>query len=354
MSGGADSLRTAFLLKEEGLDVFGIHMRHIPQAADFRGQEGTEDEREAALRSLTSRLGIPLFVVDMRKPFEESVIQPFLDAYLEGLTPNPCAICNPKIKFGVLLREALLLGAELLATGHYARIIPPNSESGRFRLLRARDKGKDQSYFLFGLAQEQLAHALFPLGDSLKREVLQWAEEVGFASFLPEESQEICFVPSGNYQDLLRKRVGIPPASIRGPIVDVSGKILGEHKGIFAYTIGQRRGLGIASKAPYYVVGLDRGTNTVVVSRANDLHRSEFRAQDVNWVSIPMPQTPIDCQVRIRNQHKPAAAKVTPLNNTETLVLFREPQRAVTPGQAAVFYDGDMLLGGGTIREPVR
>jgi tRNA-specific 2-thiouridylase len=302
------------------------------------------------LEELATSLRIPLAFVDLREPFERLVIAPFIEAYLHGLTPNPCITCNPEVKFGLLREEARLRGAEYLATGHYARILPPSSRPDRYRLCKARDPGKDQSYFLYGLSQEQLASALFPLGGHLKKEVLQWADEAGYKRSIPEESQEICFIPSGGYQRFLQERLDLSSISVRGPIVDMEGNALGEHKGIFAYTVGQRRGLGIASSAPYYVVGLDAAANTVRVGRAQDLFRRELRAERVRWVSIAPPSEPIPCRVRIRNLHVPAAALVTPVGSDEVRVRFDEPQRAVTPGQAAVFYDGDLVLGGGTIR----
>lgn len=351
MSGGVDSLRTGTLLKERGEDVFGIHMRLLPVSrCSSPCTAKAVPDSEKALSSLTSRLGIPLEIVDMREAFEQQVIQPFLEAYQQGLTPNPCVLCNPKIKFGLLLQEARLLGADRLATGHYARILPPHSGAGRFRLCRALDPAKDQSYFLYGLSQLQLRSILFPLGDISKREVQEWAVDTGLAPLLSPESQEICFIPSGSYYEFLQKR--LPPSSFfeKGPIVDMEGRVLGEHKSICAYTVGQRRGLGIASTAPYYVVGIEPETNTIRVGRSDDLLRDELKADGVSWVSISPPTAPIYARVRIRNQHKPTAACITPLGASEVSIRFDEPQRAVTPGQAAVFYDDDLLLGGGTIR----
>ncbi len=351
MSGGVDSLRTASLLKAQGHDVFALHMRL------FTGPPGTErpsaalqQSREKLLEHLVSRLGIQLTCIDMQQAFETFVILPFLQAYRQGLTPNPCVLCNPKMKFDLLWREARRLGADRLATGHYARILPPDDESRHYRLCRGQDLSKDQSYFLYGLSQQQLASALFPLGTSHKKEVLEWAQKAGFSDRLPAESQEICFIPSGNYHEFFRETAGFGDVFRPGPILDQAGNRLGHHKGIFAYTIGQRRGLGIASTAPYYVTGLEPQSNTVRVGRAAELYQSDCRVATVNWVSISAPGGTLRCQVRIRNQHQPAPAWVTPLSTgDEVTVRFEKPQRAVTPGQAAVFYDGEQVLGGGTI-----
>lgn len=349
MSGGVDSLCTAALLKERGHEVFGVHMRLLPAGGNGLPGRDAADGKDLLLAELAARLDIPLIFADLQADFEELVIRPFIEAYLEGLTPNPCVLCNPRIKFGRLLQEARRAGAQRLATGHYARILPPDESSPRFRLCRAVDPAKDQSYFLYNLTQEQLASAILPLGSRLKRDVKLWAEEAGFSGFIPEESQEICFIPSGSYQEFLASRTGSNRTPAAGPIVDVNGKVLGEHRGLFAYTVGQRRGLGIASSAPYYVVALEPATNTVRIGRADDLFCREFRATGVNWVSISRPETPLRCQVRIRNQHAPAPACVSPQGERDAVVRFEQPQRAVTPGQAAVFYDGDFLLGGGTI-----
>lgn len=349
MSGGVDSLRAAVLLKERGLDVFGIHMRFLPLPGDGGDGAGLVAKREDLLRELAARCEIPLVVVDLRERFQSSVIVPFVEAYRRGLTPNPCIRCNPDVKFGPLLDEAIALGAQKLATGHYARLSPPGGAgSRRYRLLRAEDCAKDQSYFLMGLRQEQLARALFPLGGHTKRETTAWAERAGMKPLVSGESQEICFIQSGSYAEFLRKRAGGPDVP-GGPILDLDGNVLGEHKGIHAYTVGQRRGLGIPSTEPYYVVRIEPETNAVRIGRARDLFRSTFFVSDLNWVSIEPPSGPIRCEVRIRNQHRPVAAEVTPLGEASASVRLPEPQRAVTPGQAAVFYSGALLLGGGTI-----
>lgn len=348
MSGGVDSLRTAILLREQGHEVFGIHMRFLPRDGD-----GPASEDENLLSELAARCEIPLFTVDLCRQFDSYVISPFVEAYLQGLTPNPCITCNPKMKFGLLLEAALERGAERLATGHYARLTAPvESASGRYQLRRAQDPSKDQSYFLMGLSQAQLARAVFPLGEYTKKETLAWAERTGMSTLIARDSQEICFIPSGSYSDFMRKRSGGEAGVSTGPILDMQGNYLGEHKGIQSYTVGQRRGLGVASTEPWYVVRIEPGENIVRVGRANDLFCETFTVTGVNWVSIACPDGPIYCEVRIRNQHRPARAEVTPIGAKDASIRLIEPQRAVTPGQAAVFYHDDLLLGGGIISRP--
>lgn len=353
MSGGVDSLRTATLLKEGGHEVFGLHMRLLPSSRQGLWNAGEEiQKREENLHRLCRSVDLPLMVLDLREAFEAIVIRPFVESYRQGLTPNPCIWCNPTIKFGRLMEEAGRLGAEALATGHYARVEPPGSSSGRFRLLRGLDETKDQSYFLYGLTQEQLAFARFPLGEAIKQETLRWAKETGFSASLPGESQEICFIPSGNYGDFLCERMAPSEDGSNlgaGIIRDVEGRILGRHRGLWAYTIGQRRGLRLPSTEPYYVVALEAATNTVRVGRREDLLRQRLTAGNLNWISMDAPDDLLRCAVRIRYRHTPAMATLTPSNVGHIAVQFDEPQRAITPGQAAVFYDGDVVLGGGTI-----
>lgn len=357
MSGGVDSLRAAALLQEQGNDVFAVHMRLAPPA----GWQLSEAEaaalrsRESNLEHLTSLLGIPLIIVDMQDVFTEKVILPFIDAYRNGLTPNPCVICNPIVKFGFLLQEVRKLGAEQLATGHYVRKEPATDGGKPFHLYRGIDPGKDQSYFLYGLTQGQLASASFPLGALTKSEVAVWAQQKGFGAMLPAESQELCFVFTGTYQEFLLQNAAAGVLAGPGPIVDAEGHYVGQHKGIFSYTIGQRRGLGIASTEPYYVIDLDPASNTVRVGRSGDLYRSQCQVGAVNWLSIDPPSTPLRASVRIRNQHRPAPAWLVPDETRHCVVVrFDDPQRAVTPGQAAVFYRGDLVLGGGAILKSPR
>jgi tRNA-specific 2-thiouridylase len=306
--------------------------------------------KRAELQRLAEWLSIPLVMVDLRRVFDEEVLTPFVQTYRRGLTPNPCILCNPRVKFGALLDQAVRIGADRFATGHYARVVAPDERSPRYRLGRGRDRAKDQSYFLFGLTQRQLASTLFPLGDCFKRDVVAWGEGTPIAHLLSGESQEICFIPRGRYPEFLSERVGETVRESSGPIVDLEGRILGEHKGISAYTIGQRRGLGIASTTPHYVVGIDAATNTLRVGRAGDLSRSEIEVGSINWVAIESPSEVFSASVRIRNQHLPAPALVIPVKADRAKVRFKDPQRAVTPGQAAVFYDDDIVVGGGIIQ----
>lgn len=343
MSGGVDSLCAALLLLEQGHEVVGLHML-LPRFGQPIPNKAAE-----ALRSVVERLGVPLHVVDMRQSFEELVIKRFLEDYRRGRTPNPCVHCNAEIKFGLLLREALRHGADYLATGHYARVLPPGPASDRYRLLKGRDPGKDQSYFLYRLSQEQLRAVLFPLGERLKEDVLRRIQRAGLVDEVPQESQEICFLPSGNYQDFIAERIRAVPEVEEGPVVDSRGNRIGTHRGLFAYTVGQRRGLGIPSSAPYYVIAMDPSANTLIVGRSDDLYASRFLLEDLNWVSIPPPTRPLTCLVRIRNQHDPAPAEVVPITDETVTVRFDQPQRAITPGQSAVFYQGETVLGGGVI-----
>lgn len=351
MSGGVDSLRAAALLKAQGHQVTGVHMRIQPESTSGRWSSGDlHARREADLARLTQWLSIPLVVVDLRDCFAEQVLTPFIETYRRGLTPNPCVLCNPRVKFGALLEHALRTGAERFATGHYARILPPDDRDSRFRLARGRDTAKDQSYFLYGLNERQLAATIFPLGDSLKQEVAAWGKGTPMDAVLAGESQEICFIPQGRYHEFISEQLAESAPEAKGPIVDLQGRVLGKHHGICAYTIGQRRGLGIASTAPYYVVAIDAGTHTIRVGRAEDLWRGEIEVATINWIAMPPPLDPVACSVKIRNQHAPAPARVFPHGGDRATVRFRDPQRAVTPGQAAVFYDVDLVLGGGIIQ----
>jgi tRNA-specific 2-thiouridylase len=347
MSGGVDSSLAAALLAEQGYECLGVTMKVWPSFLPGEGAEGgccglgaVEDARAVAFR-----LGLSHYVLNFGEVFSQLVIEPFCRAYAAGRTPNPCILCNRDVKWQVLLRKARELGATYLATGHYARrgFAPA---TGRHTLHRAVDQGKDQSYALYALTQEQLGATLFPLGGLRKSEVRRLAAERGLPVATKADSQEICFIPDGDYRPFLRKHA--PETLQPGPILDLRGREVGRHEGLAFYTIGQRKGLDLPG-GPHYVVRLDLARHAVVVGRRADLYRRDFVATDVNWVSVSPPTTPQTAEVKIRYRIPPAPAEVIPDGEAQVRVVFREPQPAVTPGQAAVFYQGDLVLGGGTI-----
>jgi tRNA-uridine 2-sulfurtransferase len=356
MSGGVDSSTVAALLVREGRRVVGMTMqlwnqRRLPELST-EGATGRccslDDVYDA--RRVAEQLGVPYYVVNFERQFEEQVVKPFVSEYLAGRTPIPCTLCNNYIKFDRFLEMADAAGAEQIATGHYARV-RFNAASGRYELLRGVDQSKDQTYFLFGLTQAQLARTAFPLGHLTKPEVRRLAESLGLDVAVKPDSQEICFVPNGDYAAFMNaylKENGVEPARTEGEIVDESGRVLGRHEGVHRFTVGQRKGLGIAAPEPLYVIATDPGTRRVVVGSNGGLLRSECEVKDVNWISIAGPHAPIRAQVKIRNKHAPAGAEIE-TDDGLVRVRFDEPQRAVTPGQAAVFYDGDLVLGGGWI-----
>jgi tRNA-specific 2-thiouridylase len=332
MSGGVDSSVTAALLKKEGHEVFGLTMLVTPS-----------DEAAVAAREAADTLGIPHHTVDFRDIFNREIIAGFCQQYSLGRTPNPCVNCNRLIKFGILLNKSRELGAAAIATGHYARI---EKQSDRFALRKGVDRTRDQSYFLYKLTQSQLSSAVFPLGKMSKDSVRKIASEMGLASLKIKESREICFIPDNDYPRFLREHFSVIPS---GQIVDKQGKVLGQHAGIFNYTIGQRKGLGISSPEPLYVVVIESQNNTVIVGGKQAVYADEFVVADLNWISIEKITVPVSLKVRIRYLHAEAEALITPADDYKVNIKFAKPQMAVTPGQAAVFYDGDVVVGGGTI-----
>ncbi len=347
MSGGVDSSATAVLLLEQGFDVVGITLKLWPQDCLSRAEDkccGPQAVMDA--RAVCHKLGIPYYLVDEAAEFQARVIQYFADEYKAGRTPNPCVMCNQNLKFGRLIDRADQLGAEYIATGHFARL-ERSPGGGRTLLKRGRDPRKDQSYFLFSLRQEQLARAMFPLGEKTKTDTRDVARHCRLKTAEKEESMEICFVPDNDYGKFLQQARLVEKH--QGEIVDLQGRVLGHHEGIEFYTIGQRKGLGISCPKPLYVLGLDPATNRVIVGEDAELERGEFMAERCNWIPFQVPPDSLEATVKIRYAHAGAPATVTPLPGGRAKVNLHTPQRAITPGQAAVFYRDDLVLGGGWI-----
>lgn len=345
MSGGVDSSVAAALLKEQGYEVIGMMLRLWSEPGKEDSNRCCTPDSMAQARRVAAKLDIPFYVVDAKDVFHNTVVQYFLDGYARGETPNPCLVCNRQIRWTFLLDHALALGADCMATGHYVRIC--KGEEG-YQLLRAVDRSKDQSYVLHVLDQEKLSKALFPVGDYPKPEIRQIAEKYGLSTAARKDSQDLCFLAGEDYRGFLQRNASemLKP----GEIVTRKGVSIGQHHGLANYTIGQRKGLGLASPIPLYVLGKNAVTNTLVVGTQEELGLRQLTARDVNWVSGQAPGEPFRAEVKIRYTAKEADAWVTPLAVGGVQVHFESPQRDITAGQAAVFYQGDLLLGGGIIR----
>ncbi len=342
MSGGVDSSVAAVLLKEQGYDVIGISMRLWTYDREATHGCCTPEDLDDA-RKVAQIHGFPHYIVDLEKDFEKTVVDNFLKSYRMGETPNPCARCNQDVKFSILLKKAKELGAKYLATGHYARRV---EENGKIRLYRGKDHGKDQSYFLFALTQEELASVTFPLGELPKSEVRKMAEAYGLLSLAQKpDSQEICFI-QGSYADFVEQRLG-KEALIKGKMTDESGDILGEHDGIHQFTVGQRKGLGLQSLEPKYVLAV-HPDGRVVTGPNESLFKRVFEVREMTWVAEPLEQK-ASVLAQIRSRFSPKPAEIEILGDGRVKVIFQEPQRAITPGQAAVFFQGEEVLGGGWI-----
>lgn len=350
MSGGVDSSVTAYLLKEEGYNVIGVTMQIWPvdqESENIGGCCSLSAVNDA--RRVADKLEIPFYVMNFRDLFEIEVIDYFTEEYLQGRTPNPCIACNKKIKFEGFLKKAQALGADYVATGHYAKI-EFDKNKNRYLLKKAEDKFKDQTYALYNFTQEQMAHTLLPLGNYTKPKIREIAAQLGLRVANKPDSQEICFVTDNNYKNFLEERVGSDKFK-PGPFLDTEGNVVGTHEGLPNYTIGQRKGLGLALGYPVYVVKIDVEKNAVIVGRDEEVFQIKLIADNNNFIMIDKLQNKLEIEAKIRYSAKPAQATIQPLENNKILVEFNEPQRAITPGQAVVYYQGDYVLGGGTILE---
>lgn len=351
MSGGVDSSVAAALLKKQGYDTIGVTFKTWPKeecGVSSFGKACCDLESITRARAVAEDLKIPYYVVDFSEDFKKKVIDYFCSEYLKGLTPNPCVICNEEMKFGKLLEKARSLGADMVATGHFARV-SLDKKSNRFVLREGKDKSKDQSYFLFSLSQEKLGRAVFPLGDMTKDKARAIAKSMRLKTYNTVSSQDICFIRDMGYAEYIRKKTGVEIKI--GEIIDKTGKSLGYHRGIPFYTIGQRRGLGIAYKEPLYVTAIDVANNRIVVGTKKDVLKKGLIADRLNWISVERLDRPIRVMAKIRYNHKKARAAVTAADDGSVSVDFDQPQESPTPGQAVVFYDRDVVVGGGWIRE---
>jgi tRNA-specific 2-thiouridylase len=360
MSGGVDSSAVAAMLRAEGHNVIGLTMQLWNQRR-LAGHEGMPEAVHGRCCSLddvydarrvAETIGIPYYVVNQEDRFEQDVVRPFVAEYLSGRTPIPCSLCNNHLKFDQLLITAQQIGADALATGHYARV-EFNEEHGRWLLKRPADSAKDQTYFLFGLTQDQLSRTLFPLGEMTKPEVRELARRSGLALAEKRDSQEICFVPGGDYKNFIDAYLGEQGEALpdtAGELVTTDGQVVGEHGGIHNFTVGQRKGLGVATGSPLYVLQIKGDTRQVVVGKQEDLYSKTLHVHRTNLISVEDLSAPMDVTVKIRHRHEGAPAVIEKSGDDEILATFDQPQRAITPGQAAVFYDGDIVVGGGWIK----
>lgn len=366
MSGGVDSSAAAALLKEQGHELVGFTMQLWDQRRHVNVDENgdplpsrccsLDDVYDA--RRVAGTLGFPFYVLNLEKDFDRDVVEPFIQSYLSGETPIPCVACNSRLKFASLDRMARSLDCDKVATGHYARV-EYDEAADRYRLFRGRNHWKDQSYFLWELTQDQLSRAMFPLGEMMKEEVREIIRGTDAFTAEKQESQEICFVPDGNYSAFIDRFLAhegredeIPE---RGEIVNTAGEVVGEHTGIHRYTIGQRRGLGIAHEKPLYVVQIERAKNQIIVGEDDELDSPEFTARGVNWIAFDEPAEPVRALVKVRYRHDPVPATIHALPDSRARIVFDEPQRAITPGQATIFCDietGEEVVGGGWIERP--
>lgn len=345
MSGGVDSSVAAYLSQQGGLDCIGATAQMCgPDVLDEAfSQQGIQDAKAVA-----DRLGMDFHILDATEAFRQNVVKNFICSYEEGLTPNPCIECNKHIKFSYLLNKALELGCDYIVTGHYAKI-RQDENTGRYLLYKAADKGKDQSYFLACLDQHQLSHARFPLGEYTKAEIREIAEKQGFLNARKRDSQDICFIPDGDYKAFICRFTGKDYPT--GDYLDLHGKVVGKHTGAIGYTLGQRKGLGIALGAPVYVCSKDMAANTVTVGPEEALFTATLVARDWNWLPFPTLTEPLRVIAKARYRHSPQPATVYPAEDGNAKVVFDEPQRAITPGQTVVLYDGDMVVGSGIITQ---
>ncbi|HYN84855.1 MAG TPA: tRNA 2-thiouridine(34) synthase MnmA [Pyrinomonadaceae bacterium] len=360
MSGGVDSSAAAAILRDAGHELVGFTMQLWNQRRGLSVDEDGEPlpSRCCSLddvydaRRVAERLGFPFYVLNLEREFERDVVKPFVDGYLAGETPIPCVACNSRLKFASLDRLAQSLGCEKVATGHYARV-RYDADSGRYKLLRGLDARKDQTYFLWELTQAQLSRELFPLGELTKTDARAAARRHSLAVADKAESQEICFLPDGDYAGFIERYLEAEGQAARAPgageIVDASGGVVGRHAGVHRYTVGQRRGLGLSRALPLYVVRVEAEGNRVVVGHEQELLCSEFEAAGTNWIAFDEPREEVSADVRVRYRHAEAPARITPAGGGRVRIRFDEPQRAVTPGQATVFYRGDEVVGGGWI-----